>query len=196
MDNTSFSLLARVRHSGDGPSWDHLVQLYQPLLRRWLRTYDVQDADSDDLIQEVLATVVRELPNFDHNQRAGAFRTWLRGILVNRLRHFWRARQGKPAGAGGTSALERLNELADEQSDASRLWAAEHDREIIARLMELIQPSFLPKTWEAFHRQLFGGQRADQVATELEMPLSSVYVARHRVLSALRREAAGLIDLP
>ncbi len=70
----------------------------------------------------------------------------------------------------------------------------EHDREVISRLLELIQPTFLPKTWEAFHRQMFGGQRAGQVAAELNMPLSSVYVARSRVLSALRREAAGLVE--
>lgn len=60
--------------------------------------------------------------------------------------------------------------------------------------MALIRPKFLPKTWEAFHRQMFGGQRADQVAAELNMSLSSVYVARSRVLAALRREAAGLVD--
>ena len=194
MDNTSLSLLARVRQSGDRQSWERLAQLYAPLLRRWLKAYEVQEADADDLIQEVLTAVVRELPQFDHNQRTGAFRTWLRRILVNRLRNFWRARQQRPLAAGGSSVLQRLHELEDETSDASRLWAADHDREVVARLMELIRSDFLPKTWEAFHRQMFDGQRADQVAAELGMPLSSVYVARSRVLSALRREAAGLVD--
>ena len=194
MDNTSLSLLARAGQAGDRPSWDRLVGLYAPLLRRWLRAYDVQDADADDLIQDVLTAVVRELPKFDHNQRTGAFRTWLRRILVNRLRNFWRARQHRPLAEGGSSVLQRLNELEDETSNASHIWAAEHDREIMAKLMELIRPTFLPQTWEAFHRQTFGGQRADQVAADLGMPLSSVYVARSRVLSALRREAAGLVD--
>jgi RNA polymerase sigma-70 factor (ECF subfamily) len=49
-------------------------------------------------------------------------------------------------------------------------------------------------TWEAFSRQVFGGQRADQVAAALGMPISSVYVARSRILSALRIEAKGLVD--
>jgi hypothetical protein len=34
------------------------------------------------------------------------------------------------------------------------------------------------------------------MAAELRMPLGSVYMARNRVLNALRREAAGLIDSP
>lgn len=64
----------------------------------------------------------------------------------------------------------------------------------MARLLESVRPRFEPKTWEAFRRQMFDGQRADQVAAELGMPLNSVYVARSRVLSTLRQEAAGLID--
>ncbi|MBC8114369.1 MAG: hypothetical protein H7062_08335, partial [Candidatus Saccharimonas sp.] len=83
---------------------------------------------------------------------------------------------------------------ADESSNASREWNLEHDRHVMARLLEQVRPRFEAKTWEAFHRQMFDGQRADVVAADLGMPLNSVYVARSRVLSTLRREAAGLID--
>jgi RNA polymerase sigma-70 factor (ECF subfamily) len=154
----------------------------------------VQNADSDDLVQEVLAVVAQELPAFSHNRQPGAFRTWLRRILVNRLRNFWRSRNHRPQATGTSSVLERLQELADDTSQASRAWDEQHDQDVLARLMELIRPSFLPKTWEAFHRQMFGGQRADEVAAALGMPLSSVYVARSRVLAALRREALGLVE--
>ena len=194
MDETSVSLLAKLKDSGDQESWDRLARLYSPLLRQWLRKYEVQDADADDLVQEVLAVVARELPEFRHNRQAGAFRSWLRKILVHRLQNFWRGRQHRPLATGTSSVLERLQELEDETSQACRAWDEEHDRQVLARLIESIRPKFLPKTWEAFHRQMFGGQRADQVAAELGMPLSSVYVARSRVLTVLRREAEGLVD--
>lgn len=193
MENTSLSLLTRVREAGDPLAWTRLVEIYTPLLQRWCQTYDVQAADADDVIQEVLAAVVSELPEFQHNQRTGAFRAWLRLMLVNRLRRFWRTRDAAPNAAGGSSALERLNELADDASQISRIWDAEHDQQVIASLLAAIRPHFQPQTWEAFHRQMFEGQAADQVAAELQMSLSSVYVARSRVLSALRREAAGLV---
>jgi RNA polymerase sigma-70 factor (ECF subfamily) len=193
MENTSLSLLTRVRQSGDPLAWSRLVEIYTPLLQRWCQTYDVQAADADDVIQEVLAAVVSELPEFQHNQRTGAFRAWLRLMLVNRLRRFWRARDAAPQAPGGSTALERLNELADDASPASRIWDAEHDQQVIASLLAAIRPHFQPQTWEAFQRQMFDGQPPDQVAEELQMSLSSVYVARSRVLSALRREAAGLV---
>jgi RNA polymerase sigma-70 factor (ECF subfamily) len=194
MNETSLSLLARIRQSADSDSWNRLVELYAPLMRGWLRSYEVTGADADDLVQDVLIVVSQELPKFKHNERPGAFRSWLKKILVNRLRNYWRARQHRPTVTGGSSMVEQLNQLEDDASALSRIWNEQHDREVVAKLIDLVRPKFQANTWDAFHRQVFGGQRPDHVAAELGMPLGSVYMARHRVLNALRREAAGLIE--
>lgn len=194
MNETSLSLLARVRQSDDSQSWNRLVEIYEPLMRRWLLSYEVQDADAADLMQDVFEVVARELPSFEHSEHAGAFRSWLRKVLVNRLKNFWRSRKSRPVAAGGSSMLERLNQLEDDKSEVSRVWDDSHDQEVITRLMELIRPTFLPKTWEAFRRQMFEQDKPHQIAEELGMSLGSVYMARTRVLAALRREAAGIVD--
>ncbi len=64
MSETSASLLERLRLEPDEASWRRLVDLYVPLLRGWLRRYALQPPDAEDLVQEVLAVVVRELPQF------------------------------------------------------------------------------------------------------------------------------------
>ena len=193
-DATSISLLGRAADPADSDSWDRLAELYVPLMQRWLLQYDVQKSDADDLIQEVLTVLIQELPQFDHNQQVGAFRNWLRKILVNRLRNLWRSRKYQPQARGSSSLLEQLQQLEDNNSEVSRIWNADHDQHVISQLMEAVRPRFQEKTWEAFRRQMFDGQRADAVATQLNMPISSVYVARSRVLSTLRREAEGLVD--
>jgi RNA polymerase sigma-70 factor (ECF subfamily) len=194
-ETTSFSLLERASSSQDTDAWNRLVAVYAPLMRRWLRSYGVQEADAEDLIQEVLSVVLAELPSFQHNERTGAFRNWLRRILVNRLRGFWRRRNLEPSVPGTTSFAERLAELEDDNSNASRIWNAEHDRHVLSQLIAEVRPRVLDKTWEAFRRQVLEGERADVVAAQLDMPVNSVYVARSRVLSILRREAAGLVEL-
>jgi RNA polymerase sigma-70 factor (ECF subfamily) len=194
MDETSLSLLARVRQPTDSSSWERLVNLYAPLMREWLRPYGVQDSDADDLIQEVLAIVAREISHFDHNQRPGAFRCWLRTMVVHRLRHFWRSNGNRQVATGGTSMLEQLQQLEDESTHLSRVWNEQHDRDVIARLMELVRPRFEPKTWEAFRRQMFEGLKAADIAADLGLGIGSVYMARNRVLAALRSEADGLVD--
>jgi len=51
MTVTSASLLARVRDS-DSTAWSRLVDLYTPLIRRWLARVGVQTGHGEDLVQE------------------------------------------------------------------------------------------------------------------------------------------------
>ncbi len=109
MPETSPSLLERICFQGDSECWERLVGLYTPLLQSWLRRYQgLSAADIDDLVKEVLLTMSQELPGFRSNSQRGAFRTWLRVILVNRLRNFWRSRQHQPLANGGSDILEKI----------------------------------------------------------------------------------------
>ncbi len=194
MSATSLSIFDQLRAQPDSEAWNRFAELYYPLLRQWTRRMGVAESDANDLVQDVLLVVLRELPRFQHSGQAGAFRAWLRQILRNRLLDFWRARQSRPRATGDTAILERLEQLADEGSGLSQIWNREHDQIVLQRLMESVRARVDPQTWQAFHRQVIGQARADAVAAELSMSLSSVYVAKSRVLAALRQQAAGLID--
>ena len=95
---------------------------------------------------------------------------------------------------GQRAALQQLQQLEDDKSGLSQIWDEQHDRDVIARLLELVRPRFKASTWEAFRRQMFEEQKPAQVAADLSMGLGSVYMARNRVLAALRSEADGLVD--
>lgn len=194
MNDTPVSLLDRVRRGRGEESWERLEALYAPLLRRWIGRYSLQDSDADDLVQEVLMTLSRELPEFDHSGRPGAFRKWLRGILVHRLQHFWRTKQRRPVATGTSSVQEQLAQLQDDTSQVSRMWDEEHDQHVLSGLLETVRPQFEARTWEAFRRQAFRGEPGRAVADELGMTLKAVQLAKARVLRILRAEAAGLID--
>ena len=95
MAQTPQSLLNRLReHPGDAQAWRRFDALYRPLLLTWLRRYSIQAQDADDLVQQVFVVVLREMPHFHYNPQEGRFRGWLRGILVNRQRDFWRLAKG------------------------------------------------------------------------------------------------------
>jgi RNA polymerase sigma-70 factor (ECF subfamily) len=194
MIETSLSLLTRLRRSPEPETWTRLVALYSPLIRAWLRRYDVQDSDADDLMQEVLLAVSKDLDKFEHGGQPGAFRGWLKAVLVNRLRNFWRARDRRPQARGDTDMDERLAQLDDPASEMSRIWNREHDQCVLRQLLALVEPHFSPSTWKAFCRVALDGARADLVAQELEISLNAVFVAKSRVLSRLRQEAEGLVE--
>jgi len=190
VQETSKSLLLRAG-AGDGVAWERLVGLYQPMIRAWLLRHLVHSQEADDLTQDVLAVVVRELARFAHAGRAGSFRGWLRTITVNRAREFWRTGRCRPrAGDFG----EVLDQLADPDSPLTATWDKEHDAHVLRRVLGLLESEFEANTVRAFRRLVFDGQKAADVAAELNMTLAAIYGAKSRVLQRLRQEAEGLID--
>src|SRR5262245_49380811 len=110
MEPTRLSLLQRGR-DGDDDAWRQIVALYQPLIRAWLANQQIRPEEAEDLTQDVLAVVVRELRRFEHAGRPGAFRGWLRTITVNRAREHWRLGKCRPLAPGGGEFLDRLAQL-------------------------------------------------------------------------------------
>jgi len=194
MSDTSNSLLERLRQGPNETAWRRMVDLYTPLIRGWLRRYALKDSDCDDLVQDVLAVVVRRLPDFQRRPQVGAFRRWLRTIAVNCLRDFWRSQRFEPRGIGNADFSSILSELEDPESALSKLWDMEHDRHVTAVLLEKIRPRFETKTWQAFRRVALDGVPVDQVAAELGLTANAVFIAKSRVVHLLRKEGEGLLD--
>lgn len=191
MLDTSPSLLQRLQRAPNAEAWQQFVDLYTPFIQHWLRRHDVPPADADDLTQETLAALVRDLPRFQHSGRAGAFRAWLRGIAANRMRGYRRKRKNHSAAVN----LDRVvDQLEDPASDLSRQWDQEHDRHVVHRLLERIEGDFEAKTWQVFRKVVIEDAEPAAVAAELQLNLAGVWNAKSRVLRRLRQEADGLLQ--
>ena len=190
---TSVSLLGRLAGAPTDDDWQRLLDLYQPLLRAWMTRAGVEPIDADDLVQEVLLVVFREVGGFER-LGAGAFRSWLRIILANRVRDHFRAARYRPAATGDSDFLRSLDELESPGSALSRRWDREHDEHVVAVLMRRVQGDFAATTWQAFQRYVLEGRPAALVAAELGLSLNSVLLARSRVLKRLRLELAGFVE--
>jgi RNA polymerase sigma-70 factor (ECF subfamily) len=191
MPQTPISLLARLRQCTDSSAWRRWFDLYRPIIHRFLRRPELQAADLEEVVGEVLVTVVREIPHFHHNGRAGAFRCWLRQVMANRLREFRRARRERPGGDGVWDRL--LGEVESPDSGLAKAWDREHDQLVLRRMLELVEPEFEATTWQAFRRLVLDGEPAEQVAAALAISVNAARIAKCRVLSRLRQEAHDLI---
>src|SRR6516225_327396 len=190
---TSVSLLGRLAGAPTDADWRRLDDLYQPLLRAWMARAGVTASDVDDLVQDVLLVVVREVAGFEWRGQ-GAFRAWLRTILANRVRDYFRGQKYRPTATGDSDFLRRLDELESPDSALGRLWDREHDEHVAASLMRRVQGDFASATWQAFRRHVLEGEPAVRAAGDLGLSLNSVLLAKSRVLKRLRQELAGLVD--
>lgn len=193
MDETRQSLLLRAQ-TGETDAWQDLTDLYRPLIRSWLQRQGVPTSDREDLGQEVLLSVVKQLPSFEHSGHRGAFRSWLRTIVCRRAADYWRAHGSSAAASGGSGARAALELLADPGSDLNRLWDEEHDHYVLRRLLDLVEEEFEPLTLQAFRRLALDGVSGLAAAQELGLSVDAVYGAKSRVLARIRQEAEGLID--
>jgi RNA polymerase sigma-70 factor (ECF subfamily) len=176
----------------DASDWSRFESMYRPLIRCWIRRIPGLGDETDDIVQEVLVVVIREIPRFDR-QREGSFRAWLRGVTVNRVRAYRRKRGQQPAALGDQT--ERvLERMVDSTSDLARTLDAEHDKHICDALLSAVQPDFNQSTWNAFQQFVVEGRRAADVARELGLTVNSVIKAKSRVLTRLRQESGGLLE--
>src|SRR5260370_40793661 len=132
---TSASLLERLGSSPDEEAWRRLDALYRPLIRTWIRRDPTGGEEAEDIVQDVMAVLVRELPGFQR-QRTGSFRRWLRTITVHRLEAYYRSRKNRPLALGAPPDECPLAQLADPHREIPRRGDDEHGRYVSRRLLE------------------------------------------------------------
>jgi RNA polymerase sigma-70 factor (ECF subfamily) len=187
---TSLSLLERLR-GRDETAWQHLVQLYGPLVRYWCVRWGARQEDAEEIAQETFLAAAHGLEKFQH-RGAGSFRGWMRGITRHKLLDHLRQKHGQPAAAGGTDAFQHLQELPDGETSAGE--QASEVTGLYHRTLNLIRSEFEERTWLAFWYTAVEGRETGAVAAQVGLSPVAVRIAKSRVLNRLRREVGDLIE--
>ena len=86
LPTTCPTLLARLRHDpSNEAAWDEFVEHYGRHIYRWCRQWRLQDADAEDVTQEILLKLARKLRDFAYDPES-SFRGWLKTVA----HHAWR----------------------------------------------------------------------------------------------------------
>ena len=165
--------------------WSRLVHTFGPIVYRWCRASGVSDADAPDVVQEVFATVARQIESFERRKERGSFRSWLATITRSRVRDFYRRQAKRSVAAGGTEALQRLQNEPDELDSTITVNGIQH--QLLRHVTESVKAEFEDTTWQAFWMTAVEEKRAADVAEALGMNVASVYQAKSRVLRKLRQ---------
>lgn len=193
MQGTSISLLGRLANSGSNDDWQKLLAIYRPFITNVVRGYPTLESHAEDVAQEVMLVLLRELPNFER-QRTGSFRAWLRNITINQIRAVQRKSKRFQQIAEKEQMEDLLSQLAEPASEASRLWDLQHDQAVLRQIMLIVRNDFQPSTWTVFEKHVVQGEAAAKVAGDLGISINTVFLAKSRILRRLRSEAAGLVE--
>ena len=182
---TRASLLIRVRDPADRAAWGEFVEIYRPVILRLARQKGMQEADAEDVAQEVLVAVAKAVEQREHDRKRAKFRTWLRRVAHNAILNVL-TRQRPDRGSGNSAMLAVLNSQASHSGFDSGLIRLEYRREVFRRAARQVRKEFHQATWNAFWLTAVEGRPVEVVAEELEKNRGAIYAARSRVMRRIQ----------
>jgi RNA polymerase sigma factor (sigma-70 family) len=188
---TRVTLLVRLRRDPSDPaSWDEFVERYGRHIYRWCRQWKLQDADADDVTQNILVTLTQKLHAFEYDPTR-SFRGWLKTVAHHAWRDFEESRRRRPAAADQDGAHDRMLSVEAREDLEQRLEKA-FDLELLEAAKSRVRLRVAPHTWEAFRLMTFEALPVTEVASRVRMQVAMVYVAKSKVQRMLQEEIGKL----
>src|SRR5262249_6822800 len=116
-DDTSLTLMMRVKNPDDPEAWDEFVGQYRPMIEGWCRSWGLPPSDIEDVTQDVLLRLLAAIRQFEYDP-SRSFRSWLKTVTRNALTDFTRARRRDADRILGQA--ERLAASVDAMADLER----------------------------------------------------------------------------
>lgn len=188
---TNPTLLSRIRLTPhDQEAWRDFDQRYRPKILEWCRSWNLQPQDAQDVTQDVLAKLVKNLATFEYDPRR-SFRGWLRTIARHAFSDFLKGRRRFGTSGSDESMFGQLqtNQACDTFVDQLQ---EEFEREQLREAMARVQLRVEPKTWQVFVMNALDGKPAKEVAQAMAIKVPAVYMAKKRVQDMLCKEMARL----
>lgn len=186
--DTSLTLMMRVQQNPADPgAWDEFVKRYQPLIRAWCVKWGAQASDVDDLAQQVLLKLLTAMKSYRPDPKA-SFRGWLKAVTHNA----WRDLARRPKAGQAIAGLDIIADSSDALADLEKAMTQAAERELLDLAMSRVKERVKPSTWEAFRLTSIENLSGADAAKKLDMAVSAVFVAKHRVIKLLEEEVRKL----
>jgi RNA polymerase sigma factor (sigma-70 family) len=190
------SLLNRLSAGDDAEGWQEFYRVYGKLVRDFAIKAGLADSEADEVVQETAIAVARHLPEFRYDPEVCRFKTWLLNQTSWRIKDQLRKRQRNerfletaPPGSPDNDQTATIERVADPGAlNLDTLFETEWRKNLFEAALESIKTRFSLKQLQIFDLHAQNGWPAREVAKSLGVTLANVYVTKHRVSAALRKE--------
>lgn len=188
---TSPTLLGRLRlNPGDQQAWSDFVDRYGRKIYGWIRARGLQEADAQDVTQNVLVELARQMGAFEY-RRTGSFRSWLCTIAYRAWCDFLKARNRAGGAPLGDNVLSQLAG-PDVAEEMMKHLEEECERELMEEAMVRVRLRVHPPTWQSFVMTALEGKSGAEVAAALNLKVGTVWVNRSKVTKMIQEEIQRL----
>lgn len=179
VSTTHASLLLRLGPGGDSAAWQEFFDRYVDLLRGFARRRGLQSSDADDVVQDVMLAIKKQIGEFRYDPGRGRFRGFLKTLA---LRAIW-PRLYPPNAADPSTALPDLERDSAFDSEWEEEWRQYH----LKTAMQRVRHEFNASDVRAFELYAGEGRDAESTGRSLGLSIDQVYQAKSRIVRRLKQ---------
>jgi len=192
---TRTSLLTRLKDCDDQASWQRFFDTYWRLLFSYAVRAGLRETDAQDIVQEVVISVARCMPDFRYDRSTGSFKGWLKRITHRRVAdHLRREFRREHLGASPLDAEQALQQGAAEVLPGAleSAWNEEWHNNLLELALERVRKRVLPRQYQVFDLLVIRERSAAEVTKVLKLNRAQVYMAKHRMTKLVKEEVRKL----
>ena len=165
-------------------AWEMFYGVYTRLLRRFIISRGIRDADVDDCLQEVWREVAARLVEFDHPRDHPGLRAWMYAVVRSKTTDSVRQRIKQ-----GTIGLD--DSVLQLEPDSRELDPAEHfERQwedvMLQTIVEDLRGTASERSYQVFQMRSVENRSVKEVADALGISAEQVRYRHHRMLKKLK----------
>jgi RNA polymerase sigma-70 factor (ECF subfamily) len=193
---TRRSLVDRLADWDDRKHWQEFFDSYWKLIYSAARKSGLTDAEAQEVVQETVITVAKNIDKLQYNPAIGSFKGWLLRITRWRIADQFRKREpaeikrSRSTDDGSTATIERVPD--SRAVDLEAVWEKEWQENLFDAAIARVKKKVDPKQFQVFDCYVRKEWPAQKVAKQLHVNIGQVYLARHRVSAILKREIKAL----
>jgi len=201
---TRESLLHRLKDCDDQSSWQEFYDTYCDLIYRFALRAGLTETEAQEVVQETVIAVARNLPEFKYDPAVCSFKTWLLNQTTWRIKDQLRKRG--PAGRESVRAFPGASTPEDETrrtatieriadpavSDLEAVWEAGWKQTVLEAAMQRVKEEANLKDCQMFDLYVLRQWSPRDVARALGVNVGRVYLAKHRIAPLLKKEIKNL----
>ncbi len=186
---TRYSLLSRLENWDDEQSWKDFFDTYWRLIYGVAIAAGLTDSEAQDVVQETVICVAKEIQKFKKEPQAGSFKGWLRNIIRWRIADQLRKRLPTTAEKRGPSGEGPLESVLDPASFAlDAVWEQEWDENLLHAAIDRVKHRVKEEQFQMYDLYALKNWSVSKVADTLGVSIGAVYLSKHRVGSQIRKE--------
>lgn len=195
---TRSSLLSRLKNASDAAGWQYFVDNYGRLIFQVCLRAGLARQEAEDIVQDTVAAVAKQMPRFEYDRSRGSFKGWLARVTRNHIADFLEKKTREanrrvelpPEQADGLAARDEVIAGGSESMDA--LWESEWREHLLARALRCVQQKLPARSVQIFQMSALDGWSTEKIAGALCLSRPQVYLARHRAARLVKKEIERL----